>query len=205
VATDYATTAAIAYPAAMLTLRTAPIVLAALAVSSLVFAVGCGPKWVVVKQASPNPMSASTKFVVEKPTLDANFRVGTKTEQEWMSTKKSETQDKWEGDKVAFVEKFVEGFMAEKDSIVVENAAGAGIFGIRTRIMHYEPGHYIGISTAPSTMDATIEFLDANGTVADEIRIHTKAGGFSAGTAGRECARQVGIVTAKYLKERTGP
>ncbi len=182
----------------------APFLLGLLAASSLVFAVGCGPKWVVVKQANPNPMSASSKFVVQKPTLDANFRVGSKTEQEWMSEKKAETQDKWEGDKAAFAEKIIEGFMGEKDSILVENAAGAGIFGIRTRIVHYEPGHNIGISSAPATMDGIVEFTDANGGVVDEIRIHTKGGGFSSGGAGRDCARQIGTIAAKYLKERTG-
>ncbi|MFO0678865.1 MAG: hypothetical protein U0169_20220 [Polyangiaceae bacterium] len=174
------------------------------ALVSLVFVVGCGPKVVIVKQASPNPMTATTKFVVAKPTYDAGFNVGGRSEQDWMAAKKDETQDKWAADKVAFADTFVEGFMTQKDAVLLENAQGAGIFGVKTRYLRYEPGHYVGVSSAPAGLDAVIEFVDASGAVVDEIRIYAKADGFSAGERGRLCARQIGEATAKYLKKRIG-
>jgi len=165
---------------------------------------GCGPKWVVVKQASPNPMTAATKFKVETPTFDPNFHVGNKTEAEWMGEKKAETRDKWDGDKAAMREKFTDGFMAEKENVLVSTAAGAGIFGVRTRYVQYDPGYYVGVSSAPTTLEADVDFLDGAGAVVDSIRIHTKNGGFSAGEGARRCAQEIGEIAAKYLKQRVG-
>jgi hypothetical protein len=165
---------------------------------------GCGPKWVVVKQASPNPMTASSKFKIEKAVLDPNFHVGDKTEKEWMGPKEAETQQKWEGDKVAMSEKFTDGFMGEKESLLVANAAGAGIFAVRARYVQYDPGYYVGVSSAPTSLDADVEFLDANGAIVDVIRIHVKQGGFSAGEGARRCASEIGAISAKYLKQRVG-
>ena len=165
---------------------------------------GCGPKWVVVKQATPNPMTATSKFKVDAPTFDPNFHVGNKTEAEWMGEKKAETKDKWDGDKVAMIEKFTDGFMAEKENILVSTAAGAGIFGVRTKYVQYDPGYYIGISSAPTTLEADVDFLDSTGNVVDSIRIHTKNSGFSAGEGARRCATEIGQIAAKYLKQRVG-
>jgi hypothetical protein len=165
---------------------------------------GCGPKWVVVKQATPNPMTATSNFNVQKGTFDQNFHVGSKTEQEWMSEKKAETKDHWDGDKVAMTEKFVEGFMGAKDNVLVANAAGAGVFSVRAKYVQYDPGYYAVVSSAPTQLDADVEFLDANGAVVDVIRIHVKQGGFSSGEGARRCAAEIGALSAKYLKERTG-
>jgi len=165
---------------------------------------GCGPKWVVVKQASPNPMTAASNFKVEKGVFDPTFHVGSKTEQEWMSEKKAETKDNWDGDKVAMTEKFVDGFMGEKDQVLIANAAGAGVFSVRAKYVQYDPGYYAVVSSAPTALDADVEFLDASGAVVDVIRIHVKQGGFSSGEGARRCAQEIGAISAKYLKTRVG-
>jgi hypothetical protein len=166
---------------------------------------GCGgPKWVVVKQASPNPMTAQSQFKVEKASLDPSFRVGDKTEGEWMSDKKPDTKEKWEGDKVAMSEKFTDGFMAEKENILVANAPGAGVFSVRARFMQYDPGYYAVVSSSPTSLDATVEFLDAAGQPVDVIRVHVKNGGYSSGEGARRCATEIGEISAKYLKQRLG-
>ena len=165
---------------------------------------GCGPKWVVVKQATPNPITATSNFKVEKGSFAPTFHVGSKTEQEWMSEKKAHTKENWDGDKVAMTEQFVEGFMAEKDNILVANAAGTGVFSVRATYLQYDPGYYAVVSSAPTQLDADVEFLDASGAVVDVIRIHVKNAGFSSGAGARRCAQQIGTLAAKYLKERAG-
>ena len=165
---------------------------------------GCGPKWTVVKQASPNPMTASSSFKVEKAVLDPNFRIGEKTEAEWMGKKDGEAQAKWEGDKTAIYEKFVEGFMSEKENLVVANAPGAGVFSVRARYVQYEPGYYAVVSAAPTQLDADIEYLDAGGQFVDVIRVHVRNSDYSSGGGARKCATEIGQLAAKYLKKRVG-
>jgi hypothetical protein len=165
---------------------------------------GCGPKWVVVKQANPNPMTATSPYRVEKAVFDPNFHVGNKTEQEWMSEKKAETKDNWDGDKVAMVEKFTDGFVGEREKLQMAATSGAGIFSVRARFVQYEPGFYIGIASAPTRLEADIDFLDGTGSVLDTIRVHTQYGGLSSGEGARQCAQQIGVISAKYLKKRVG-
>jgi hypothetical protein len=149
-------------------------------------------------------MTASSSFKVERATLDPSFHVGNKTEAEWMSTKKPETQDSWDGDKAAMADKFVEGFMDEKDNLLVQNAPGAGVFTVRARYVQYDPGYYAVVSSAPGSLDADVELLDASGHVVDVIRVRVRAGGMSAGASARSCAAQIGAIAAKYLKTRVG-
>jgi hypothetical protein len=179
------------------------IVLALALALSLVLS-GCGPKWVVVKQANPNPMTATSSFRVEKAVFDPNFHVGNKTEQEWMSEKKAETKDNWDGDKVAMAEKFTDGFVGERERLLMAAASGAGIFSVRARFVQYDPGYYAVVSSAPATLEADIDFLDGNGAVLDTIRVHSRQGGFSAGEGARRCAQEIGAISAKYLKQRVG-
>jgi hypothetical protein len=149
-------------------------------------------------------MTDKSNFMVEKGTFDSTFRVGSKTEQQWMSEKKAETKENWDGDKVAMTEKFVEGFMGAKDNVLVANAAGAGVFSVRAKYVHYDPGYYAVVSSAPTTLEADVEFLDASGAVVDVIRVNVKQGAFSSGEGARRCAAEIGALSAKYLKTRVG-
>jgi hypothetical protein len=170
---------------------------------SLVLA-GCGPKWVVIKQASPNPMTATSMFRVEKAVFDPNFHVGNKTEQEWLADAKAEKKDNWDGDKVAMSEKFTDGFVAERDRLVIAATSGGAVYSVRARFVQYDPGYYAVVSSAPATLEADIDFLDGNGAVLDTIRVHSRQGGFSAGEGARRCAQEIGAISAKYLKQRVG-
>lgn len=179
-------------------------VLLALALTLCLVLTGCGPKWVVVKQANPNPMTATSAYRVDKAVFDPNFHVGDKTEQQWMADKKPETRDNWDGDKVAMSEKFINGFVNERDKLQMAATDGAGIFSIRARFVQYEPGFYVGVASAPTRLEADIDFLDGNGVVLDTIRVHAQHGGFSPGEGARSCAEQLGAISAKYLKQRVG-
>ena len=176
----------------------------ALAIALAIALAGCGPKWVVVKQASPNPMTATSSFRVEKAVFDPNFHVGNKTEGEWLADAKPEKKDNWDGDKVAMTEKFTDGFVAERERLVMAATSGAGIFSVRARFVQYDPGYYAVVSSAPATLEADIDFLDGSGAVLDTIRVHSRQGGFSAGEGARRCAQELGAISAKYLKHRVG-
>lgn len=166
------------------------------------FVAGCGPRWQVVKQADPNPLTASSKFAVDKVTLD-NLRIGSKTEAEWMSGKDADTQQKWEGDKTGMSDAFSTGFDKARDTLArVTDKNGA--FVVRARFDSYEPGFYAGVASGNAEIDATVDIVDASGNVVDEFHTKAVAAGMSAGQRARDCAEQIGATTAKYLKKRVG-
>lgn len=177
-----------------------------LALLLVAFAIGaCSPEWIVIKQASPNPMTASSRFLVEKATFAPNLHVGKKTEAEWLSEKKPEAKDSWDEDKAAMADKFTAGFMAaEKDGLLLTKAPGAGVFGVRARYVQFDPGYYVLVAYAPAVLDAEVEFLDASGNVLDVIRINVSRTDFVAGERARYCAKEVGAIAAKYLEKRIG-
>jgi hypothetical protein len=180
----------------------------ALLIVAIVLA-GCGPEWTVIKQATPNAMTPASRFVIERASFDPNFRVGEKTEQEWMREKRPETQESWDSDKVAMADCFVEGFMAEGETILVESGPGRGVFRVRARYTYYDPGFWAAIVSEPNVIEANVEFLDGSGDTVDVIRVRVKtpAGysvGVSAGQRARTGAKEIGAITARYLKQRLG-
>lgn len=165
-------------------------------------AAGCGPRWQVVKQADPNPLTASSKFAVDKVALDS-LRIGSKSEAEWMSDKDADTKQKWEGDKTGMSDSFSTGFDKARDPLGrVTDKSGA--FVVRARFDRYEPGFYAGVASGNAEIEATVDIVDANGNVVDEFHTKAVAAGMSAGQRARDCAEQIGATTAKYLKKRVG-
>ncbi len=174
-----------------------------LALASVVaFAAGCGPQWIVVRQAAPNPMTPATPFFVADVSLEG-LVVGNKSEAEWMSTKSAETRDKWAGDKVAMNEQFSEGFESGRHELA-RVAGPQGAFVVRAHFDRYEPGYNVGISASNGTIDATVDIFDPAGQPVDEFRVHAEAGGFSAGERARQSARVIGYTAARYLRKRVG-
>ena len=163
---------------------------------------GCGPHWIVVKQATPNPMNASSKFFVAKVALDG-LRVGNKSEEEWMAEKGAETRDSWDGDKLAMNDEFATGFVSAKDDLGMSSSP-AGAFTVKAHILRYEPGFYVGVASGKASLDAAIQVLDQGGTVVDEFQVTASAGGMSAGERSRQCARILGATAAKYVLDRIG-
>jgi hypothetical protein len=181
-----------------------PVLALALSLVLSLIVGGCGPRYQVVKQANPNPMTGTSSFRVEKAVFDPNFHVGNKTEQEWLAEAKAEKKDNWDGDKVAMAEKFTDGFVGEREKLVMAATSGAGIFSVRARFVQYDPGYYAVVSSAPATLEADIDFLDGSGAVLDTIRVRSRQSGFSAGEGARRCAQEIGAISAKYLKKRVG-
>lgn len=184
-----------------------PRALSARVLTSIVFAAaglaGCGPRWTVVRQASPNPMNVRSAFYVEPLSFDG-MRVGEKSESGWMAEKSADTREKWAGDKAAMNETLGDGFDSGRGKEIVRASAPAGAFVVRTRIDRYEPGYNAVVASSNGFVDATIDIVDPNGNVVDELVVHAEAGGMSAGERARKCARIVGWTTGKYVRQRIG-
>jgi hypothetical protein len=186
----------------MLPARRLVSLLTLLAMTTLLGLTGCGPRWVVVRQVVPNPMSAGAPFYVQPISLEG-LRVGDKTEAEWMGPKGASTQASWEGDKVAMNEQFHRGFDGEATG-VVQAASPAGAFTIVTHFAFYEPGFFAGIVSRPGRIDAIVDIVDPNGTPLDQLTTSAAYSGVSQGENARGCARIIGRNIARYIKARTG-
>ncbi len=73
--------------------------------------VGCGAKpWVVIEQAQPNPFIGKSRFYVE-PMDYEGLRIGSKSEEEYVSDKKDESAASFEEDKEAVADRFYENLV----------------------------------------------------------------------------------------------
>ena len=68
--------------------------------------VGCGPRWVIRQQASPNPLNGVTKFNLEGIHWE-QLMVGGKTEAQYLAGKNPDQVQSFQGDKAGFQDRFV--------------------------------------------------------------------------------------------------
>jgi hypothetical protein len=135
-------------------------------------AVGCGGPWTVVKQASPNPFSAQTAFFVTPPTWN-NLQVEGRDEAAWLAGKKPETQQAHNNDKLAFSSRFQQMMVTKARGLDIhDNAEGRPPgWTVRTNVHYFEPGFYAVVTSAPTRVRLTVDFVDPNGQVADQIEV----------------------------------
>lgn len=173
------------------------------------FVVGCAPPWTVIKQAEPNPFVGKTEFVV-MPVDYTGLRVGSKTEEEYLSEKKDKTVDSFQQDKVDMNELFTTNLraVATDNGIDVDVAAGeVTTYVIKPHVGFMEPGFYAVIASAPSEVVMRLKIEDKDGKVLDEIEIvHQTSpsnwGNVAAGSRYREDAEWIGRVAGQYVAHR---
>ena len=176
---------------------------AVLASSLLAFVLmGCGPRWQIVSQASPNPMSASSKFFVE-PLHFENLIVGGKNEDAYQATKSPEQQASWKADKDGMAAEFASGYSDAREAVGVA-ASPAGAFTVRPHITFIEPGFDAVVASRPAEVRINVQILNEQNAVVDEFTINSQATGFASGSRVRVAAKDLGKVTARYVKARTG-
>ena len=172
--------------------------------------VGCADPWTLVHQVNPTPYGKSSNMTIEELSFD-DVKVGEKTEDQYLATKSADTQQSFRGDKDAMVAQFRKGFDAERGALPIIPAGlpGSNPFVIKPRVTFIEPGFFSGMIVSASTeLRVTIDVVDANGNMDDEIVISTKVSATmddpASGTRMREAAQEVGRDTAAYLKKRLG-
>lgn len=183
-------------------------VLAAALVAAPVFA-GCGPRWVVLTQATPNPLLNQNKFGL-MPIDYTGLVVGEKSEAEYLASKDEESRASWAGDKG--------GIDTEFGKVLMEKATGAGInvvkatgpgdapFMIRPKVEFIEGGIYTYVYNKASLVRMKVQITTPDGKVIDEIAIkHGTPASITNPAIGnrlRDDGEGLGAITAQYLQVR---
>ena len=183
-------------------------VLAAALVAAPVLA-GCGPRWIVLTQAAPNPLVNQNKFGL-MPIDYTGLIVGEKSEAEYLASKDEESRASWAGDKG--------GIDTEFGKVLTEKATGAGItvvkatgpgdapFMIRPKIEFIEGGIYTYVFNKASEVRMKVQITTPDGKVIDEIAIkHGTPASITNPAIGnrlRDDGEALGAIMAQYLQFR---
>jgi hypothetical protein len=185
-----------------------PLRSSAKALLLLSLATGCGPRWTVIRQATPDPFLHRPQFAVERLHFEW-LRVGDKTEAEYMAEKTPEQKDSWDADKARMVEAFARSVAEAERGIQITPAPVQGGSIVRPIVTFIEPGFYAAIASGATRVHLTVQLLDAWGRPLDEIRIESAVPASmtnaASGTRMRQAAEDLGEVTAKYMQTRVSP
>jgi hypothetical protein len=170
---------------------------------------GCGPRWIVLTQAAPNPLLNQNKFAV-LPVDYTGLIVGQKTEAEYLASKEEDTRASWAGDKTGIDTEFVK--------VLTERAAESGInvvratgpadapFQIRPKVEFIEPGFYAVVAARASEVRMKVQITAPDGKIIDEITIrHNTSASMTNPAVGnrlRDDGEGLGAIMAAYLKSR---
>jgi len=175
----------------------------------LLFTLGCGPGWKVIRQASPNPMTPQTQLAVDTPTF-RELRVGKQPEAQHLAGKKPEEVQRWETDKQAFASGFSSGLMAERGQLDVGGTDQlSGRYNLQSNVVYLEPGLWNGLINLPTEMRTRVVVTDAQLAPVDELEVRCVVIADlyrpAVGMRIAECGRITGAEVARYLKQRLGP
>lgn len=170
---------------------------------------GCAYPWTVVRQAEPNPFLGKKDFVV-MPIDYTDLRVGSKTEEEYLSEKKDKTVDSFLADKDAMNDIFIGTLKdsAASEGVTVREAAGEiDTYVIKPHIGRIEPGFYAFVASKPSEVIMRLRIENKDGKLLDEIELRhqTSAQNFAnvaAGSRYRTDAEWIGQIAGQYLGYR---
>lgn len=171
--------------------------------------VGCGPRWRVISQAEPNPFVGEKNFVI-MPVDFSGLKVGSKTEEEYLSEKKDKTVESFEQDKIDMATNIEENLkkVAKGGGISVKEADGeVDTFIIKPHVGFMEPGFYAVIASAPSHVILTIRIETKDGKLLDEVEMESRTnpsnfGLVAAGSRYRNDGDILGQIAGQYLRHR---
>lgn len=183
------------------------VLAAALAAAPLL--AGCGPKWIVLTQATPNPLLNQNKFGM-MPIDYTGLIVGEKSEADYLASKDEESRASWAGDKAGIDNEFnrVLTEKAAESGINVVKATGPGDapFMIRPKVEFIEGGIYTYVYNKPSEVRMKVQITTPDGKVIDEIAIkHSTPASITNPAIGnrlRDDGEALGATMAQYLKVR---
>jgi hypothetical protein len=179
------------------------------------FATGCGPHYVVVRQASPNPFAQPGPFAVA-PVSFANLVVDGKPEDAFLAGRDPDANARWDADKQRVATTFAESLKANVDSIgwVGANQPGATVVVAHVTEMH--GGVSLGLGSTAAHISMEVQLV-RGGQVLDEIKVQAETtqgesgrvgnvplGGYTGSERLRKTADKLGGYVASYLESRTG-
>ncbi len=170
--------------------------------------VGCGPPWTIIRQGNPNPLTPQVQLAVDNTSFNG-LMVGKKSEAEYLSEKKPETQQSFQNDKLAFMGGFTAGIQGQRGPLDIAGPdQAAGRFLVKSNVEFLEPGNFNGFVNIATEMRTKVMVTDPAGAPVDEIEIRCVVGADiyhpAVGMRVTECGRITGNYAARYFKQRTG-
>jgi hypothetical protein len=183
---------------------------------------GCGPRWRVITQATPDPFVNQRHFAV-LPIDYTGLRVSGQSEPHYLSDMDPEERYTFQSDKVAVNEAFEKALTerAAEDDIEITASAEptSAPFLIRPYVSFMEPGFYAVVTMASSEIKMTVRIMTPEGKILDEVSLSHKtpppnpstmdasinADKKSPGGRWREDGRALGVLVAEYLTTRVNP
>jgi hypothetical protein len=166
---------------------------------------GCGPRWTIVAQTSPDPMLGAHDFYIESIHFDPPM-VGEKTEAEYQADKSPEQRDSWDADKRDTSGGYAAAIIEAAPALRFVTQPAPGVFIVRPIVSFIEPGFYAGYVSAPTQVLMHVQLLASDGALVDEIEIRSLIGASfvnaASGTRLRQAGTDLGRVTADYLRKR---
>jgi hypothetical protein len=176
------------------------------AIGALGAAAGC-TRWTVVAQANPSPMNVATKFVIEAPHWESTT-VGGKSEAEYFAGKDEKQRQSYTTDQAEAGGLFVASLQRRADGLQYAAPGDPQAFVVRPIVDSWEPGFYAAVVRSDARMNMRVQILDPRGQVVDEIATWSVASSTmltpSSGQRMRKCGEDLGSVTGRYLRSRTG-
>jgi len=138
------------------------------AVVAVAALVSCGGSWRIVKQATPSPFKADSTFAVAPATWEG-VMVGKKTEADWLSDKKPETQASHTNDKASLGAQL--SVMAQTHAKALKIVQGEANYTVKPNVFWFEPGYYAMVASAPTQIKVRFDIVDGQGATVDQIEI----------------------------------
>ncbi len=167
---------------------------------------GCGPRWTIIAQTSPDPLLGARDFYIESIHFDPPM-VGEKTEAEYQADKSPEQRDSWDADKRDTSGAYAAAIIETAPELRFVTQPAPRVFVVRPIVPFIEPGFYGGYISAPTQVLMHVQILASDGALVDEIAIRSLIGpsfiNAASGTRLRQAGADLGRVTADYLHKRT--
>jgi hypothetical protein len=180
-----------------------PLWLALLALASL--ATGCGPHWVIVAQAVPDPLLGAKAFYVEPVHFDPPI-VGDKREGEYLADKTQDQRDRWQADKAEASHKFAVTLMGLSPNLQFPVQPAPGVFIVRPIVPFMEPGIYTPFFSRPTELQMRLQILTSDGVLVDEIVTRSLIGASliypTSGGRIRMAGDDLGKIASEYIAKR---
>jgi len=174
----------------------------------LLFVVGCGPSWVVIESAVPNPFVGARSFALE-PVHFEGVRIGDKSEARYLAEKDEEQQESWEEDKRAFANQFAQGLSDGLPEVRFMAAPAPSPFVLRPIVTFVEPGFYAYVAARSSEVQMIVEIWTTSGQRLDVVRVRAVVPATmtnpSSGGRMRDAGEILGRQISEYLRTRIAP
>ncbi len=167
---------------------------------------GCGPRWVIVAQAVPDPLVGAKSFFIE-PIHYEPLIVGAKSEPEFLAEKSADQRQSWIADKADTSREYSESLVSSIPEVHFLVQPAPGVFIVRPIVSFIEPGIYAAFYARPTEVQMRVQILASDGTLVDDITVRSLIGASmiyaASGSRMRLAGEDLGRVTADYLRKRT--